>query len=120
MFKLCIDDDTMKLICIESIKYAAQKGDTQFRLSVDELYKYFGILLLSGYNKMPFRRMYWQTRPDANSYFVSQSMSRNKFEKIHQFLHFNDNSNIDETDKVFKIRPLLIRLNDFFHQSFYL
>ena len=118
MFKLCFNDDTMKLICIESIKYTAQKSDSQFTLLVDDLYKYFGILLFSGYYKMPFRRMYRQTRPDANCYFVSQSMSRNKFEKIHQFLHFNDNSNIDETDKAFKTRPLLIRLNDFFHQSF--
>ena len=118
MFKLCFDNDTMKLICIESMKHAAQKGDSRFTLSVDDLFKYFGILLFSGYNKMPFRRMYWQTRPDANCYFASQSISRNKFEKIHQFLLFNDNSNIDETYKVFKIRPLLIHLNDFFHQSF--
>ena len=87
MFKLCFDDDTMKLICIESIKYAAQKGDSQSTLSIDDLYKYFGILLFSGYNKMPFRRMYWQARPDTNCYFVSQSMSRNKFEKIHQFFY---------------------------------
>ena len=39
MFKLCFDDDTKKLICIESMKYAAQKGDSQFTLSVDNLYK---------------------------------------------------------------------------------
>ena len=37
IFKLCFDDDTMKLICIESIKYVAQKGDSQFTLSVDDL-----------------------------------------------------------------------------------
>ena len=66
--------------------------------------RYFGILHLSGYNKMPFRKMYWETRPDANNFLVSQSMSRNRFEKIHQYLHFNDNKNIDHNHRVYKIR----------------
>ena len=43
-------------------------------------------------------------------------MSRNRFEQIHRFLHFNDNSAIDKNDKIFKIRPLIRHLNDMFQK----
>jgi hypothetical protein len=66
-------------ICRESVKYASQKRDQQFTLSVDELYIYFGILLLSGYNKLPFRRMYWERRPDSSNNLVNNSIRKNKF-----------------------------------------
>ena len=118
MFKMCYDEDFMELICSESQKYAAQKGESQYKVSVEELYKYFGILLFSGYVKMPFRRMYWETKPDANCFLVSKSMSKNRFEKIHQYLHFNDNMNIDPRDKVFKVRPILDHFNKKFGAFF--
>ena len=118
LFKLCFDDEIMNYICHETVKYASQKGESQFVVTVEELYRYFGILLLSGYNKMPFRRMYWETRPDANNFLVSQSMSRNRFEKIHQYLHFNDNMSIDYNDRVYKIRPIIDHLNACFGQFF--
>ena len=69
---------------------------------------------------MPFRRMYWETRPDANNFLVSQFMNRNRFEKIHQYLHFNDNMSIDYNDRVYKIRPIIDRLNACFGQFFQL
>ena len=71
LFKLCFDDEIMNYICHETVKYASQKDESQFLVTVEELYRYFGILLLSGYNKIPFRRMYWETRPDANNFLVS-------------------------------------------------
>ena len=98
MLKLCFADDIVNHICNESAKYAAQKVDSQFAVFVEELYRYFGILLLSDYNKMPFRRMYWETRPDTNHSLVSQATSRNRYEKIHQYLHFNDNMKIDSNN----------------------
>ena len=58
LFELCFDDEIMNHICSESVKYAFQKGDSQFVVTVGELCKYFGIFLLSSYNKMPFRRKY--------------------------------------------------------------
>ena len=102
----------MNYICRETIKYAVQSGVFQFTLSMDDLYKYFGILLLSGYNKLPQKRMYWETRTDSKNFL----MNRNKFEKIHKHLHFNDNSKLDACDKLYKVRPLLDPLNDKFCQ----
>ena len=85
-------------------------------MSVDDLYKYFGILLLSGYNKLPQRRMYWEARTDSNNFLVSHAMNRIKFEKIHKYLHFNDNSKLDACVKLYKVRPLINHLNDKFCQ----
>lgn len=116
IFKLVFNTTIMEFICKESVKYAAQKGFFYFVLSVDDLYKYFGILLLSGYSSVPFRRMYWETKADTHNFLVSNSMSRNRFEQIHRFLHFNDNSTIDKNDKIFKIRPLIRHLNDMFQK----
>ena len=58
MYKMCFDEDFMEHICSKSQKYAAQKDESPYKVSVEELYKYFGTLLFSGYVKMPFRRMY--------------------------------------------------------------
>ena len=118
LFKLCFDDEILNHICSESVRYASQKGDSQFVVTAEELYRYFGIFLWSGYKKPPFRRMYWGTRPDANNFIVSQFMSRNRFEKIHQYLHFNDNMSIDHNDRVDKMRPIIDHLNACFGQFF--
>ena len=106
----------MNYICRETVKYAVQSSDFQFTPSVNDLYKYFGIPLLSGYNKLPQRRMYWETRTDSNNFLVSHAMNRNKFEKIHKYLYFNDNSKLNACDKLYKVRPLLDHLNDKFCQ----
>ena len=118
LFKLRSDDEIMNYICRETVKCASQKGGFQFVVTVEELNRYFVILLLSGYNKMPFRRMYWETRSDANNFLVSQCISRNRFLKIYQYLHFNGNMSIDYNDRVYKIRPIIDHLNACFGQFF--
>ena len=45
-------------------------------------------------------------------------MSRNRFEKIYQYLHFNDNMSIDYNDRVYKIRLIIDYLNACFGQFF--
>lgn len=69
----------MSYISKETVKYATQKGTLNFTVTVKELYKYLTILLLSGYNKLPYRRMYWETRTVPNNYLAVSAMGRNKF-----------------------------------------
>ncbi|GLV61238.1 hypothetical protein CBL_21067, partial [Carabus blaptoides fortunei] len=111
LFKMFFPEDFMKFICLESQKYANFKGKHDFSVSVNEIYIYFGILILSGYCKVPFRRMYWETKADTYNTLVSNSMSRDRFELIHRFLHFNDNNAIDEANKTYKVQPLIDRVN---------
>lgn len=111
IFKRFFDEDFVQFICDETRKYATSKGFHNFHVSTREMYIYLGILLLSGYTKVPCRRNYWETRADCYNPLVSNSISRNRFEMIHRFLHFNDNAQIDPQNKVFKIQPLLDRIN---------
>ena len=74
---------------------------------------FVGILVLSGYAPVPYRRLFWSNAPDVHNDMVAQSMRRNKFEAILQNLHFADNTKID-SDRYYKIRPLFTELNKSF------
>uniref|UniRef100_A0A0K8UM49 PiggyBac transposable element-derived protein 3 n=3 Tax=Bactrocera latifrons TaxID=174628 RepID=A0A0K8UM49_BACLA len=106
----------MECMQSETVKYAINKGDEAFTVSLEELYTYFGILILSGYNKVPTTPMYWETESDVYNHLVAGSMARNKFEKIHRYLHFNDNTQIDSNNKAFKVQPVLDHLNTKFKE----
>lgn len=43
-------------------------------------------------------------------------MSRNRFQEIKKYIHFADNSSIDKSDRMYKLRPLMVLLNSKFRQ----
>lgn len=112
LFKMFFSEEYVQNICDETNKYAIFKGNHNFSVSTKEMYIYLGILILSGYCKLPARRMYWETKSDTFNSLVSNSISRDRFETIHRFLHFNDNTKIDASNKLYKIQPLLDRINE--------
>ena len=54
----------------ETIKYAAVT-DSNFQLTIGELKRVLGILLLSGYHSLPSRRHYWSTDEDLQCALVA-------------------------------------------------
>ncbi len=56
--------------------------------------------------------MYWSTDADVYSPLVAKAMSRDRFDEILRYLHFNDNQNLNTNDKLTKIRSLMNHLND--------
>ncbi|XP_028399194.1 piggyBac transposable element-derived protein 3-like isoform X1 [Dendronephthya gigantea] len=79
-------------------------------IKVEDIQKAFGIILYMGILKLPNRRMYWQhnTRVDI----IANTMGVNRFAKIMQLLHYNDNnlipaSNSEDYNKCYKIQPLV-------------
>lgn len=90
-FNYFFDDTIMDFICQESRRYASKKGFHDFYITVEDLRQYFAIVMLSGYVPFASRHMYWETEGDTFNSFVSNTMSRNKFESIHRFFHFCDN-----------------------------
>ncbi|XP_054724350.1 piggyBac transposable element-derived protein 3-like [Uloborus diversus] len=114
LFELFLNGEIIQLILEQSILYAGQKGDHDFVIDADELKLFFAILLTSGYNVLPRRRMYWENSSDVRNNVISEAMPRCRFEKIMQYLHFADNSNLDKTDKMAKLRPFFNLLNETF------
>lgn len=72
-----------------------------------------GMLLLMGIFPCPSYRMYWCEESRFSA--VADVMSRNRFELLLRYMHFNDNSQAlprgdPGYDPLFKVRPLMDRL----------
>lgn len=108
-FQLFFDEEVLTNILEQSNLYAQQKN-YNLKLTKNELLVVFGGLLLSGYGKYPNKRMYWSNENDVPS-ILSESMRLNRFETILRHIHLNDNSRIDDRDKLYKLKPLIDKLN---------
>lgn len=100
----------------QSLTYAAQKNEHGFLLTQHDIRAFLGILIFSGYHKLPRENMYWEKSPDCSTSIVSNTMSRNRYKEIKKYIHFNDNSQIEKDDKYFKVRPLYDILNNSLNQ----
>jgi hypothetical protein len=107
IFEKLFDDEVFQLIVDFSNLYASQNNRHNFSITVAELKTFFGILLLSGYHKLPREGMYWSLDEDIGVEVVSKAMSRNRFREIKRNLHLVDNNDApNATDKMFKVRNL--------------
>lgn len=91
--------------------YAAQKDVTKsLNLSVPEFEQFWGSLLAMSLVKLSSSRLYWKARLQCP--LISEYMSRDRWEEIKANIHFNDNSPLpnNNSDKLFKVRPLLTHL----------
>ncbi|KAB0805128.1 hypothetical protein PPYR_02098 [Photinus pyralis] len=119
LFETMFTDDVIDYITKETVRYAsAVKNDTKFTLSSEDIKAFLGVLLFSGYHKLPSERHYWSEQEDLGVNIVKNCMSRNKYLKIKSYIHFNDNdqANVNKSDKGFKVRPLIIQMNEKFQQ----
>lgn len=105
-FELLFDAEVFELIRSETEKNAIQKGNHNFRVTTEEIKRFIGILLLSGYNHVARYRMYWEQSVDCNFPGVASAMSRNRFEELLRYFHVADNNNLAPQDKFAKVRPL--------------
>lgn len=116
MFELMFSNDLIDYIIEQSILYARQKKDQTFIIDRNEFKVFIGILLVSGYHKLPQEDMYWEQLPDAGVPLVNNAMSRARFREVKKYLHLSDNTNIDKSDKMAKLRPYLNKLKSNYQQ----
>jgi hypothetical protein len=73
-------DDMIK---VETERYAHEQcADHFFSVSVDEIRRFNGVLMLSGYNQLPSQRDYWSLQLDLGNFAVKSSLTRDRFLKI--------------------------------------
>jgi len=112
-FELFWDNDLFEQIQTFSKLYAIQQDPrSSFHVSVDELKVMVGICLVSGYNTLPRRRLYWRTEVDVRNEMIADAMSRNRFDEILSKFLCADNNSLPESDRFGKVRPLVKHLND--------
>lgn len=114
LFSLFFSEDVINMFVSYSNLYAAQKNHPNAGITSNEIRKFFGILLLSGYNHVSRRRMYWETVEDTHNNLVANAISRDRFEFILSHLHCCDNSDLDKSDKYAKVRQIFEKLNEKF------
>ena len=103
-------EEWIATLCEQSRNYAHQKGIPCTEINAENMKVFLAILILSGCNKVPNRKLCWSESPDTQNKLVINSMRRDTFEQIMRCLHFNDNMAMDG-DRFFKVRPLFEHLN---------
>ena len=119
IFETIFTPEVFHLIQVETLRYAKDvKNDPLFSLSDGELKAFLGILLYSGYCTFPSERMYWSEDSDLKHPIIRDAMSRPRYMKIKSYLHLQDNAKMTagNTDRAFKVRPLLDIINRSFQQ----
>ncbi|XP_057660717.1 piggyBac transposable element-derived protein 3-like [Diorhabda carinulata] len=115
LFSLFWGDEVIDLFVYYSNMYATSKNRVG-NITKEEMKNFLAILLLSGYQKLPRRRMYWENSSDTQNQLVINSLSRDRFEYIFSNLHCCDNTNLDKTDRFAKVRLLINKMNSLFQQ----
>lgn len=97
--------------------YARQKQVKNWvDVTVVELRAFFGCLIMMGIHRLPSLKCYWSSDPMLRVDEIARVMTGNRYGKITQNLHCNNNENIlpknnKQNDKLHKLRPLLDILN---------
>ena len=81
------------------------KNMHNFKTDQDEMKKFLGLIIISGYHSLPSENDYWSTADDMIMPIFSSTMSRDRFRLIKRYLHIADNSSLAQS-KVAKILPL--------------
>ncbi len=118
LFEMMFDDEIFDLLLNESRRYASFCNKPDPNMSKEELKVFIGILLLAGYNKKPGKKFFWDSKKDMGNEMVIQSMRRDRFIEIMKFLHCADNNEINQNDKMWKLRPLVDKLKRNFLKYF--
>lgn len=118
-FEKFFDDELLQMIIKESSNYAAYLGKPDPKITVAELRVYIAISVISGYSVQSRFESYWSRDPDLRNELIYQSMRKNRFKEIKQFLHFEDMNKPNTNDKIWKLRPLTDYLKKKFLQHFH-
>ena len=111
-YRLFQPDRFINEIIYQSKLYGVQKGYTKSveKISVSTYRCTEAMLLHSGYNGVPRRKMLWELKKDCHNSLVSENIRRAEVDAVLACLHFRDNSNLND-DPYFKVRPIFTNLN---------
>lgn len=107
LFELFITEDIIEMFVAESNRYAIFVNSENPLITANEIKCFIAILILSGYNSLSNRRLYWDSHDDTRNILIVNSMRRNRFEQVLRFFHCKDNTQIDNTNKMWKIQPFI-------------
>ncbi|XP_049938930.1 piggyBac transposable element-derived protein 4-like [Schistocerca serialis cubense] len=117
-FKYMFTYGLLNHIAEQTILYSVQKDPTKpYNTNSEDLSKFIGICILPSVMSSRNTRLFWN--PAVGLSVKCETMSVNEFEKLRQFLHFNDNSkeipyDQPNCDNLHKICPVIESLKNQF------
>ena len=77
-------------------------------VTIIKMKNFLGLIFVTGMVRKPKLELYWSTRGIFQTPIFSQTMSRNRFQLIQRYLHFNDNNAAGTNEyRLYKIRTIL-------------
>lgn len=124
-FEQYVNDDLITIMVTETNRNAEQviskiRMNRSSRLhdwrptSPEEIKKFIGILLWMGLHPLPRISDYWTKKIIYKNQVASKVMSRNRFQLLLRFWHFNNNENMEVEGRIAKLSPLISHLNNVF------
>ncbi|XP_064486109.1 piggyBac transposable element-derived protein 3-like [Ornithodoros turicata] len=107
VFETFFDDQIVSFLAQQTRQYALFKNEPDPQITEDEIKVFIAILILSGYNTVPGKRRYWESREDVRNEMVYGAIRRDRFLQIMKYIHCADNTDLDSRDKMAKLRPLM-------------
>lgn len=104
VFEKLMDGDVINMIVEQTNLYSTQKNNHSFFVSNVDIKTFIGLLLFTGYHKLPRERLYWNLDEDLQVPLISNSLSRNRFLDIKKYIYLADNNNLNNSDKMSKVR----------------
>lgn len=112
IFSLFFSDDMLDLIVEQTNLYATRdKNVHNFETNRVEMRKFLGMIVISGYHRLPSENDYWSTAEDLKAPLFPSIMSRSRFRTLKRYLHISDNSNLSQS-KMAKVLPFYDRLKE--------
>jgi len=120
--KLFLTDDILNCMVLETNRNAEQylksirlSRSSRFHpwqpIVLEDMTKFIGLLLWMGVLNYPNIANYWSKAEKYENSVAPKIMSRNKFELILRFWYFADNETSDKSDRLYKIRNILDKIN---------
>lgn len=103
--------------------YHDQSGKKSDPVTRKEMLVFLAINIIMGVKRLPSYRDYWSMNPQLNDPYISSLMTVNRFGFMLTYLHVNDNAKAPKRDdpnfdKLYKLRPMITKLNETFKASF--
>ena len=129
VFRLFVTDELIDLIVTETNRFAEQciqatHVTRRSRLTMwtptnaDEMRKFLGLLIVMGLVRKPRMELYWSKKSMYDYPFVYQNMTRDRFFLLLKHMHFNDNTFLERSNRLYKIEPVVKMLNENFQATY--
>ncbi|XP_066946081.1 piggyBac transposable element-derived protein 2-like [Macrobrachium rosenbergii] len=95
IYKLLFPDEIINHMTAQTNLHAQRdKNDKDFCIDEEDMTKFLGLVLISGYHSVPSENDYWSTSDDLAIPIFPNTMSREKFKSIKKYFYVADDNNL--------------------------